>query len=327
MRAVFLDYDSLRPADLDATPLIEILPELALHAASTPAQVLERVRDAEIVLLNKARLPRELLENAPQLRLVCLAATGIDNVDLDAARERGVGVCNIRAYCTPSVVQHVFALLLELTQHLSAYRRQVAQGEWSRSTSFCLLDPPFRELADKNFGIVGFGALGTAVGRVAEAFGMRVIAAKRPYRLNDDSPAQADASGIARAGFGRLLRESDVISLHCPLTDDTRRLISAEALNLMRKDSILINTARGGLVEPAALLEALGKGRIGGAGIDVIDQEPPPPDDLLVHARQPNLVLTPHIAWAAREARQRAVDELAANIRAFLRGERRNRLD
>jgi glycerate dehydrogenase len=326
VRAVFLDFGSLGPDDIDATPLTRLLPELTVYPATVPHEVEARIRDAAIVLVNKVRIDRSLIAACPQLKLICLAATGTDNVDLAAARDHGVAVCNIRNYCTPSVVQHVFGMLLELTLSLSGMRQLVADGAWSRHAHFCLLDLPSRELAGKTLGIVGLGELGGAVASVATAFGMQVIAARRPYDPRDTSGNAADASAIERVGFGQLLERSHVVSLHCPLNDETRHLINSETLATMRDDAVLINTARGGLVEADALLAALRNRSIAAAGIDVLDTEPPPADHPLLTTPLPNLLVTPHIAWAARESRQRAVEELAANVAAFMAGEGRNRV-
>lgn len=326
MPAVFLDFGSLGPDDIDATPLTRLLPELKLHLATAPHEVEARIRDASILLVNKVRIDRSLIAASPQLKLICLAATGTDNVNLAAASDHGVAVCNIRNYCTPSVVQHVFGMLLELTLSLSGMRQLVADGAWSRHAHFCLLDLPSRELAGKTLGIVGLGELGGAVASVASAFGMQVIAARRPYDPRDTRGGTPDASAIERVGFGQLLARSHVISLHCPLNDETRHLINSDTLATMREDAVLINTARGGLVDPAALLAALRNHNIAAAGIDVLDTEPPPADHPLLTTQLPNLLVTPHIAWAARESRQRAVEELAANVAAFAAGEDRNRV-
>jgi glycerate dehydrogenase len=327
MRAAFLDFDSLGPADVDRGPLTRLLPDCAFFGATQAAARAERVAQAEVVFVNKVVLDEPTLAAATSLRLICVAATGTDNVDLDAARRRRITVCNIRDYCTPSVVQHVYALLLTLNQRLPVYRKRVARGDWSGSMQFCLLDPPVQELAGKTLGVVGLGTLGRAVAAAGTAFGLEVLTARRPYRRHDESQLY-DVGGtrIPRIGFGALLAKADYLSLHCPLTHETAGLIDDAALARMRPGTILINTARGGLVEPRALLEALASGRLGGAGIDVLDAEPPPADHPLTRRELPNLVVTPHIAWAAREARQRAIEELAANVAAFQRGAPRNRV-
>jgi len=317
MRAVFVDFATVSSGDLDTTRLDEAVPGLRYYPDTTPGELTARIAGAEAIFANKARFDPTVLGGAAGLRIICLAATGTDNVDLDAARARGIAVCNIRAYCTTSVAQHVFALILALTQRLSAYQAEVRAGRWGASARFCLLDFPIRELARKTLGIVGYGELGRAVARIGPAFGMQVLIAAR-------------RGGVATGGrtsFEDVLTRSDVLSLHCPLTPQTRNLIGAAELARMRRDALLINTARGGLVDAAALAAALRAGTLGGAGIDVLAQEPPVHGDPLLANDIPNLIVTPHVAWAAREARQRALDEMALNITAFARGERRNRVD
>jgi glycerate dehydrogenase len=315
-QGAFLDFDSVHPADLDLSALEAALPAWRLYPSSTPDQLGERLAGLEVVVSNKVVLGRELLAAADRLRLVCVAATGTNNVDLVAARELGIAVANVTGYATPAVTQHVFALLLALTTRLDEHRRAACDGSWSRSPYFCVLDFPFRELAGKTMGIVGYGELGRAVARVAEAFGMQVLVAQRP-----GGAAQAD-----RVPLDALLRRADVVSLHVPLADNTRDLIGERELALMKPDAVLINTARGGIVDERALLAALRAGRLGGAGIDVLAVEPPPPGQPLLQAELPNLIVTPHVAWASRAARQRMLDEVAANILAYARGERRNRV-
>ncbi|MEQ1801049.1 MAG: D-2-hydroxyacid dehydrogenase [Gammaproteobacteria bacterium] len=323
MKSAFLDFDSLGPADIDTSALRALLPGIALYPASTGGEVDERIAGCEILLVNKVRLDRRRLAAVPGLRLVVLAATGTDNVDLDAARELGVAVANIRSYATPSVVQHVFGLVLALTLRLDEYRQLLRRGAWQRSPHFCLLDYPSRELEGRTLGIVGYGQLGQAVGHVGRAFGMRVLAARS---LREGSAGAADSGSVDRVGLDELLADADVVSLHCPLTTATRHLINRASLARMRRDAVLINTARGGLVDAMALLEALQDGRLGGAGIDVLAEEPPADGHPLLEARLPNLIVTPHIAWAARESRQRALDEVVSNVRAFLSGGQRNRV-
>ncbi len=330
MRAVFLDFDTVGPGDIEPEPLLRHLPDLELYAHTPAGQVSERIAGAEVVLINKVRLDAATLSVPNDLRLICLAATGTDNVDLTAARQNGIAVCNIRDYCTPSVVQHVFTLILALTNHVIEYRELLRGRAWAESAQFCLLDYPIRELDGKTLGIVGHGALGSAVARVASAFGMRVIAAERPYRSQGARTAtdtSADAESVSRVPLRELLRQSHIVTLHCPLTPETENLIDATALACMRDDALLINTARGGLIDSGALVAALGDGTIAGAGIDVLRQEPPLDPEPLLDVSSPNLIVTPHIAWAGREARQRAIDEMAENIAAFLRGETRNRVD
>lgn len=310
MLGVFLDRDTVDRGDLDPAALLGALPDWRLYTFTRPEQLAERLAEATVAVSNKVRLDAAAFAAAPQLRLVCVAATGTNNVDLDAAQCHGVTVCNVRGYATPAVVQHVYALILALTTRLPEYRRDVAAGRWQASPYFCLLDHPIRELAGRALGIVGYGELGSAVARVAAAFGMSVLIAQR-------------AGGAAQAGrlaLTDLLPRVDVLSLHCPLTPLTRGLIGAQELALMKPDALLINTARGGLVDEAALADALRDGRLGGAGIDVLSEEPPRHDNPLLATDIPNLLVTPHIAWASREARQRVIDAIAENIRAFLAG-------
>lgn len=319
MRGVILDQATLSfDGDVALSPLEAVLDPCAAFATTSDAQLHERLADAEVAVINKVRLDADALARASNLQLVCLAATGYNNVDLDAARERGIAVANIRDYCTAAVVQHVFALLLSLNQRLDGYRDLLRAGGWRESPQFTLLDYPFHELAAQTLGIVGYGTLGRGVAEAARAFGMRVLVAARPGE-RDDRPD--------RVALEQLLAESDVVSLHCPLTPATAQLIDAEALARMKPDALLINTARGAVVDEAALAEALRVGRIGGAGIDVLSQEPPVDGNPLLAADIPNLIVTPHIAWASVEARRRAVAEIAENIAAFRRGERRNRVD
>ncbi|MGA1496311.1 MAG: D-2-hydroxyacid dehydrogenase [Steroidobacteraceae bacterium] len=317
MRGVFLDAATVSRGDLDLSPLHESLSALTLYDTTDATEVVSRLAGQEVVVNNKCRIDRGILAANPQLRLIALTATGFDCVDLQAAREQGVAVANVRDYCTPSVVQHVFGMILSLTHHLARYDALARSGGWASAPSFSEFAFPMRELEGRALGIIGHGALGSAVGRVGEAFGMRVLIANRPG--GEPQPGRLDLDA--------LLAEADVLSLHCPLNDATRGLIGRRELSLMKADALLINTARGGLVDAAALAEHLRAGRLGGAGIDVLTQEPPVDGNPLLDPSLPNLVLTPHVAWAAREARQRCIDEVAENIRAHARGERRNRID
>jgi glycerate dehydrogenase len=317
-RAVFLDYGTVSSqGDLDPTALLDVMPGLELRDHTAQPDVDEVVAGASIVLLNKLRLTRDAIAGSPGLRLVLLAATGTNNVDLDAAREHGVGVCNLRDYCTASVVQHVLGVMLLLTHRLREYDALVRAGAWQRGEHFCLLDHPIRELAGRKLGIVGHGVLGRAVARAASlALGMEVLVAQRPG--GEPVPGRVDLDA--------LLPRVDVLSLHCPLTPRTQGLIDARRLARMKTDAVLVNTARGALVDAHALATALRAGRLGGAAIDVLPQEPPVDGNPLLEPGIPNLIVTPHIAWAARDARQRCLDEMAANVADFLRGGRRNRV-
>lgn len=316
MKAVFLDWATMGP-NLNTSRLRALLPELELFDGTEDHQIARRIRGAQFVLANKVRLTDELMSRCPELRFIGLTATGTDNVDLDAARRRGVAVCNIRAYCTQSVVEHVFGCLLNLTHSLSRYVADVRAGEWQKSDDFGLLTHSVRELSAMTLGIVGFGELGRGVAKTGAAFGMDVIVSARPgtAETRDD-----------RVPFAELLARSDVISLHCPLNDDTRKLFGADEFLKMKNDAILINTARGGLIDSAALADALRAGQIGAAAIDVLPKEPPVNGDPLLDYEGDKLIVTPHIAWATNEARQAAIDELTANIAAFLEGRDRNRV-
>lgn len=317
MKAVFLDYATVGSGELDMSPLEQIGDELTVYDHTRDEEIARRITGCELVYINKARMTRDIIERADSLRFIGLFATGVDNVDLEAARDHGVAVCNIRAYCTNSVVEHVFAVLLQLTHSIAPYDASVRRGDWQRAVNFCMLTYPIRELSAMSLGIVGYGELGRGVARVAEAFGMRVRIARRP--------------GLADVAEGRmpldeLLAECDVVSLHCPLTEETRGLVGRRELGLMKPSAILINTARGALVDSLALVDALTDGSIAAAAIDVLAVEPPVEGDPLLSYRGDNLVITPHIAWASVEARQNAINEVAANVSAFLRGEARNRI-
>ncbi|MGO9995199.1 MAG: D-2-hydroxyacid dehydrogenase [Steroidobacteraceae bacterium] len=316
MSAVFLDYETVSNGDLDTSGLTRVIPELFFFGSTDDAQIAGRIDDAEIVLLNKAALTRDRLFAAKRLKLIALAATGTDNVDLAAARERGIGVCNVRGYCSQSVMQQVWAMILGLTQHIHEYTELAKNGSWVRNEVLTVLAYPIRELSGRTFGIVGWGELGRAAAKAAQAFGMHVVIANRPGGARESE----------RLDLDRLLATSDVVSLHCPLTPATRGMIGARELALMKTDALLINTARGGLIDGHALASALKARRLGGAGIDVLPQEPPVDGDPLLDPDIPNLLLTPHVAWAAREARQRCLDEMAANIQDFLSGGRRARV-
>ena len=319
MQSAFLDFNTLGPEDINVNKLRDELPDIKLYSATTPDQVIERIQNVEVIVVNKVPLNSAALLKAEKLKLICVAATGCDNIDLAAAKTHGITVCNIRNYCTASVVQQVFSYILDLTQRTGAWQDLIAKGEWQQSEQFCMLNLSSRELHSKTLGIVGAGALGRAVANVGEAFGMRVIAAELPGRKSDDS-------FIPRVPWAKFLAQADIVSLHCPLTDSTRNLIDAEALDKMPDDSLLINTSRGGLVDSRALMDALKAGEIGGAGIDVLPVEPPVDGDPLLEKRLSNLLITPHIAWAAIESRQRTVNEIVANIRAYKKGEPTNRL-
>lgn len=316
MKAVFLDFGTMGTG-LSLESLQSAVTELVIHDATSSAQIAERIHDADAVLTNKVRLTPELIAAAPRLRFIGLTATGTDNIDTAAAKQRGIAVANIRAYCTASVVEHVFGVLLMLTHSLAPFRQSVRDGDWQKSRDPFLLDHPIRELSAMTLGIVGYGNLGQGVAEVARAFGMNVIISARPG---------SNAVANDRVPFDELLAHSDVISLHCPLNETTRGLFGAEQFAQMKPTSYLINTARGGLVDSAALAAALRDGEIAGAAVDVLPEEPPVNGDPLLDYAGDNLIITPHIAWATNEARQNALDELAGNIDSFATGGSRNRV-
>lgn len=318
MKIVVLDGYTLNPGDLDWSPLAA-LGDLAVHDRTPLEQVVERAADAEIVLTNKVVLGRELLGRLPRLRYIGVLATGYNVVDLEAARERGIPVTNVPAYSTPAVAEMVFALLFELTRQVGHHAALVREGRWSASPDFCFQDRPQVELAGKTFGVVGFGAIGRRVARIGEAFGLRMLAHTRHPERYRECPEGAQVEFV---DLDALFERSDIVSLHCPLTQETERLVNARRLERMKPTACLLNTGRGLLVDEAALADALNAGRIAGAGLDVLSLEPPPADNPLLTAR--NCIITPHIAWATRDSRERLLNTAAANIRAFLEGRPQN---
>ena len=315
MKAVFLDYATMG-GELDLTELYSHFADLELFADSSDAEIPERIADAEFVFTNKIKLTDELIQNAQNMRYIGLTATGTDNIDLDAAERNDIAVANIRAYCTESVVEHVMGALLMLAHNLHLYDASVKAGNWQQANEFCMLNHPIRQLTNMTLGIVGYGVLGRGVAAAARAFGMQILVSARPGD---------DASG-ERVPFDEVLEQADVISLHCPLTDATRGLFNAKTLSRMKAGSILINTARGALVDAAALVDALQSGHLAGAAIDVLAEEPPVDGNPLLDYAGDNLLITPHIAWGTDQARQNAIDELTANAVAFINGERRCRV-
>lgn len=309
-RAVFLDHSSLDLGDLNMTPLRQSFGDLKLHDATSSAQIVERLQGAQVAISNKVPLDAATFAACPDLQLVLVAATGTNNIDLAAAREQGVSVCNCQGYGTPSVAQHTLMLLLALATRLSDYQRAVQTGRWQHAQQFCLLDYPIVELEGKTLGLLGHGELGGAVAKLAEAFGMSVLLGQLPGR-----PARSD-----RLPLAQLLPQVDALTLHCPLNADTLNLLGAHELSLMKPGAFLINTARGGLVDEQALADALRCGHLGGAATDVLSQEPPKTGNPLLAADIPRLIITPHCAWGSREARQRIVMQLAENAEAFFSG-------
>lgn len=313
MRIVVLDGYTLNPGDLSWEALAA-LGDAAFYERSSPEEITVRARDAEIVLVNKVVLDAPRLAQLPQLRYIGVLATGYNVVDVAEAARRGIVVTNVPAYGGPAVSQMAWAHILNLTNRVADHAQAVSAGRWSSAIDWCYWDHPLVELAGLTLGIVGLGQIGRATARIAQGFGMRVIAYSEP--------AFQPTAEIEAVGLDDLFRRSDVVSLHCPLTPDNARMVNARRLALMKPTALLINTSRGGLVDEAALAEALRSGRLAGAGLDVLTQEPPPADHPLLHL--PNCIVTPHISWATRAARQRLLEIAVENIRAFLAGQPRN---
>ena len=310
-RIVFLDRASLI-ADMRVPAFAH---EWVDHEQTPPGDVAARIRDASIVVVNKVKLPGEILAQAPGLRMIAEAATGTDNIDLAYCREHGIVVSNIRGYAVHTLPEHVFMMLLALRRNLIGWREDVRAGRWQQADQFCLFTRPINDLFGSTLGLVGHGALGHGVAKLAEAFGMKVLIAERK------------GAATVREGytpFDTLLAEADVISLHTPLTPETRHMIGAREFGLMKRSAILINTARGNLVDEAALVDALKSNRIAGAGFDVLSVEPPREGNPLIDLDLPNFILTPHVAWSSREAMQTLADQLVDNIEAFVAGAPRN---
>lgn len=311
MKIVLLDAHTANPGDVSWQPL-EALGECVIHPRTPVAETVARCAGAQVVITNKAPLSREMLAELPGLKYIGVTATGYNIVDVAAARERGIIVTNVPGYSTPAVAQLVFALLLELTNHVGHHARTVAEGHWSACPDFCYWDQPVIELAGRTLGVVGYGDIGAAVARIGLAFGMRVLASRREWK----SPPP---DGIEAATTDEIFALSDAISLHCPLTEATRHLVGERTLGLMKPGAFLLNTGRGPLVDEQALANALNAGHIAGAGLDVLSVEPPTAGNPLIGAR--NCLITPHIGWASREARVRLITQTAANLQAFLAGQ------
>lgn len=307
--------DALQLADLDWSGLRAIDPELTAYDATAPELVVERAKDAQILLVNKVKLTREVLECLPHLRYIGVLATGYDNVDCQAARQRGIVVTNVPGYSTDSVAQLVFALLLELCHQTGRHSETVKAGQWAAQPYYCYWVSPLVELAGKTMGIFGMGRIGRRTAEIAQAFGMRVLTCSRTKK---------DVSGVEWVDWDELLRESDVISLSSPLTEQTRGLIDRDALSRMKKTAFLINTSRGGLLNEQDVREALDQGVIAGAAVDVLSTEPPQADNPLLGAK--NILITPHIAWATTEARTRLLEIVRGNIAAWLEGRAQNQV-
>jgi glycerate dehydrogenase len=313
MKIVVLDGFTLNPGDLSWDQLRE-LGECEIHERTPPHEVVGRAAEAEVILTNKTVLSREQIQALKKLRYIGVLATGYNIVDVQAARERRVLVCNVPAYGTRSVAQMTFALLLELTQHVGHHAETTQKGRWTRSPDFCYWDFPLIELDGLTMGVVGFGRIGQTVAELATAFGMRVIA-HSPRNLSEPL-------GVKFFPLERLFELSDVVSLHCPLTEQTKNLVNAERLCRMKPSAFLLNTSRGPLIDEAALADALNRGQIAGAGLDVLAVEPPGAENPLLRAK--NCLITPHIAWATRAARYRLMQTTISNLKAFLRDDPQN---
>ncbi|OPG71030.1 glycerate dehydrogenase [Pseudomonas ogarae] len=309
-RAVFLDHPSLDLGDLDLGPLRNCFSDLQLFARTTPDQVIERLKGATVAITNKIVINAQAMAASPELKLILISATGTNNVDLAAARSHGITVCNCQGYGTPSVAQHTIMLLLNLATRLADYQKAVGEGRWQQASQFCLLDYPIVELEGKTLGLLGHGELGSAVGRLAEAFGMRVLLGQIPGR-----PPRPD-----RLPLEQLLSQVDALTLHCPLNEHTRHFIGARELALLKPGAFVVNTARGGLIDEQALAEALRSGHLGGAATDVLSVEPPTQGNPLLAGDIPRLIVTPHNAWGSREARQRIVGQMSENAQGFFSG-------
>lgn len=307
---VFLDLETVDSGDLDRQRLQSSLTHWHWHAFSEPQDIPPRIAGADVVISNKCVLDRAAMAQAPRLKLIALAATGTNNVDLAAAAELGITVCNIRDYATDSVAQHTITLMLNLLTGLPWYWQSVRQGAWSHARQFCLNERPIRQARGLEFGIIGHGVLGRAAGALAAALGMQLLLAER----------KGERPRSGRMAFEEVIARADVISVHCPLAPATRGLIDRAVLRAMKPQALLINTARGGIVVEQDLADALRQGVIAGAAVDTLSQEPPPPDHVLLAADIPNLIVTPHNAWASRTARQAALDQLAEVVAAFAAG-------
>ena len=308
-KIVILDGFAANPGDLSWGE-IEAMGECRVYVrCDSEQEIVERAADAEIILTNKSVISRRVMEQLPKLKYIAVQATGYNVVDIQAARERGILVSNVPAYSTDSVAQLTFALILELMNRTGKYADAVAEGEWRRRKDFTFSLGQSHELAGLTLGVAGFGSIGRAVAKIADAFGMKVLATAR-------TPKESDIAEFVSTEI--LFSQSDIVSLHCPLTDDTKELVNEKTLSMMKKTALLINTARGGLVDEKALADALNNGGLAGAGLDVLSTEPPSADNPMLTAK--NCIITPHVAWASLEARRRLIDVCAANVRAYLAG-------
>ncbi|GAB2794863.1 D-2-hydroxyacid dehydrogenase [Rhabdobacter roseus] len=314
MKIVILDGYTLNPGDLSWEAL-EALGQVTIHDRTAPEQIVERAAGAEAVIVNKVVLSESTLAQLPQLRYVGVMATGYNNIDVAAARKQNIVVTNAKAYSSASTAQHTFALLLALTNHAELHSQSARAGEWSQTPDFCYWKTPLVELAGKTMGLIGLGDIGAQVAQLAKAFGMKVLV----HRKN---PAKTGDEDIELASVEEVFRRSDVVSLHCPLTDETKEIVNARSLGWMKPSAFLLNTGRGGLVREQDLADALAAGTLAGAGLDVLSTEPPQADNPLLSA--PNCLVTPHIAWASYESRKRLLQIVVDNVKAFQEGTPQN---
>ncbi len=310
MKIVILEASAVNPGDL-SWDVLNQFGEVTLYDRTDPAEAVARIGDAQIVLINKTPITAELLDSCPSVKLICVQATGYNVVDCDAAKARGVTVCNVPAYGTDAVAQFTFSLLLELCNRVGHHDRMVHDGAWCRCPSFCFWDTPQMEIAGKAIGIVGFGRIGRAVGKIANAFGMKVLA----YNRSRCAEGEAIATYV---DLDTLLSSSDIVSLHCPMTPETAGLINAQTIAKMKDGAILLNTARGAIINEQDVADALKQGKLRGAAMDVVSQEPMAQDNPLLDA--PNCIITPHMAWTPVESRQRIIDCNVQSIQGFLNG-------
>ncbi len=310
MKAVFLDYVSLDQNDLNFKDLENIFDEWEIYPSTSSEQLLERIQNVDVIISNKVVVNAEAIQQCPNLKLILISATGTNNIDLVQAKKQGVVVCNCQAYGTSAVAQHTLMLMLNLATSFKQYERAVQNGDWNKASQFCLLDYPIIELEGKTLGILGYGELGKAVAKLAEAFGMKILVGALPNR-----PVQEN-----RIPFNELLSQVDFLTLHCPLSTDTQNLIDAKAFDAMKHSAFLINCARGGIVNEQDLADALIAGKIAGAATDVLMVEPPKDGNVLLNSEIPNLLITPHSAWGSVDARQRIVQQMVENVEAFKKG-------
>ncbi len=311
MKAVFLDYVSLDQNDLNFKDLENIFDEWEIYPSTSSEQLLERIQNVDVIISNKVVVNAEAIQQCPNLKLILISATGTNNIDLVQAKKQGVVVCNCQAYGTSAVAQHTLMLMLNLATSFKQYERAVQNGDWNKASQFCLLDYPIIELEGKTLGILGYGELGKAVAKLAEAFGMKILVGALPNR-----PVQEN-----RIPFNELLSQVDFLTLHCPLSTDTQNLIDAKAFDAMKHSAFLINCARGGIVNEQDLADALIAGKIAGAATDVLMVEPPKDGNVLLNSEIPNLLITPHSAWGSVDARQRIVQQMVENGEAFKKGQ------